>query len=546
MKNNYIWALISAFLLWLGWPPVPYSALLLLIAFVPLLMAIERVILDDTTKKGQKIFLLAGFTALIWNTTSIYWVYNAISAVMPAYIAIFISLIPFGLAALMIAIVFRLYYQLRKRYSVSGSLVGLVCLWIGYEYLHQSWDLAFPWMTLGNGFSNTHQLIQWYAYTGVYGGTAWIWLCNIALFLVLRKRIYEKTSTLNFKQFIRFALAVLIPSIISLVQYFSYEEHESPSNVVVVQPNIDPYGKFGNIPVATQVENLIRLSRDKAQTNTEFFIWPESAIPERPPGVNEEEIRNNDSYLRIRDFLYNYKNGNVLSGIESMQLYDSLQTPSARQFSNVSKYYDVFNAAVLIDNSSKVQFYHKSKLVPGVEQTPFSYLSFLKPLFAAFGGSTGSYGSQEKPSVFYSQSGIGAAPVICYESIWGNYVAEYVRQGAQFIAVITNDGWWGNTSGKSQHLAYAKLRAIENRRWVARAANTGISAFINQRGDIVSQSEWWVPTALKADINLNEEITFYTATGDYFAYAACFGCAIYLVLLLGTFFKRFGRGVVSR
>ncbi|MCL4637816.1 MAG: apolipoprotein N-acyltransferase [Pseudosphingobacterium sp.] len=546
MKNNYIWALISAFLLWLGWPPVPYSALLLLIAFVPLLMAIERVILDDTTKKGQKIFLLAGFTALIWNTTSIYWVYNAISAVMPAYIAIFISLIPFGLAALMIAIVFRLYYQLRKRYSVSGSLVGLVCLWIGYEYLHQSWDLAFPWMTLGNGFSNTHQLIQWYAYTGVYGGTAWIWLCNIALFLVLRKRIYEKTSTLNFKQFIRFALAVLIPSIISLVQYFSYEEHENPSNVVVVQPNIDPYGKFGNIPVATQVENLIRLSRDKAQTNTEFFIWPESAIPERPPGVNEEEIRNNDSYLRIRDFLYNYKNGNVLSGIESMQLYDSLQTPSARQFSNVSKYYDVFNAAVLIDNSSKVQFYHKSKLVPGVEQTPFSYLSFLKPLFAAFGGSTGSYGSQEKPSVFYSQSGIGAAPVICYESIWGNYVAEYVRQGAQFIAVITNDGWWGNTSGKSQHLAYAKLRAIENRRWVARAANTGISAFINQRGDIVSQSEWWVPTALKADINLNEEITFYTATGDYFAYAACFGCAIYLVLLLGTFFKRFGRGVVSR
>ncbi|MGK9119577.1 apolipoprotein N-acyltransferase [Olivibacter jilunii] len=552
MKNNYIWALISAFLLWLGWPPVPYSALLLLIAFVPLLMAIERVILDDTTKKGQKIFLLAGFTALIWNTTSIYWVYNAISAVMPAYIAIFISLIPFGLAALMIAIVFRLYYQLRKRYSVSGSLVGLVCLWIGYEYLHQSWDLAFPWMTLGNGFSNTHQLIQWYAYTGVYGGTAWIWLCNIALFLVLRKRIYEKTSTLNFKhtlnfkQFIRFALAVLIPSIISLVQYFSYEEHENPSNVVVVQPNIDPYGKFGNIPVATQVENLIRLSRDKAQTNTEFFIWPESAIPERPPGVNEEEIRNNDSYLRIRDFLYNYKNGNVLSGIESMQLYDSLQTPSARQFSNVSKYYDVFNAAVLIDNSSKVQFYHKSKLVPGVEQTPFSYLSFLKPLFAAFGGSTGSYGSQEKPSVFYSQSGIGAAPVICYESIWGNYVAEYVRQGAQFIAVITNDGWWGNTSGKSQHLAYAKLRAIENRRWVARAANTGISAFINQRGDIVSQSEWWVPTALKADINLNEEITFYTATGDYFAYAACFGCAIYLILLLGTFFKRFGRGVVSR
>ncbi|MEH6306104.1 apolipoprotein N-acyltransferase [Olivibacter sp. CPCC 100613] len=537
MKNNYSLALLSAFLLWLGWPPVPYTAPLLLMAFVPLLIATERTILDNSKNKGKKVFLMAGLTAFIWNTASIYWVYNAISAVMPAYVAVFISLIPFGLAAFLIAIVFRLYYQLRKRYSLIGSLVGLVCLWIGYEYLHQSWDLAFPWMTLGNGFANAHPLIQWYAYTGVYGGTAWIWLCNIALFLVLRRRIYDKAYSLNFKRFISFALVVLIPSIISFIQYFSYEEHENPSNIVVVQPNIDPYGKFGNITVATQVDNLIRLSTDKAQTNTEFFIWPESAIPERPPGVNEEEIRKNDSYLRVRDFLYNYRNGNVLSGIESMQLYDSLQTPSARQFSNVSKYYDAFNAAVLIDNSSKVQFYHKSKLVPGVEQTPFSYLSFLKPLFAAFGGSTGSYGSQEKPSVFYSQSGIGAAPVICYESIWGDYVAEYVKQGAQFIAVITNDGWWGNTSGKNQHLDYAKLRAIENRRWVARSANTGISAFINQRGDIVAQSKWWVPTALNADINLNEEITFYTATGDYIAYIACFGSAFYLILLLGTFFK---------
>src|SRR5690606_17470045 len=327
------------------------------------------------------------------------------------------------------------------------------------------------------------------------------------------------------------------------VQYASYKEHINPSDIVVVQPNIDPYGKFGYISPEEQLERLFTLSEKAARPNTEFFIWPETAISARG-GINEEGFRAYPVYQSILDFLERYPNGNVLSGIESYALFNDPHTVTARPYGE--HYVENYNAAVLIDNSSKVQFYHKSKLVPGVEQTPFSYLSFLKPLFAAFGGSTGSYGSQEKPSVFYSQSGIGAAPVICYESIWGNYVAEYVRQGAQFIAVITNDGWWGNTSGKSQHLAYAKLRAIENRRWVARAANTGISAFINQRGDIVSQSEWWVPTALKADINLNEEITFYTATGDYFAYAACFGCAIYLVLLLGTFFKRFGRGVVSR
>jgi apolipoprotein N-acyltransferase len=186
-----------------------------------------------------------------------------------------------------------------------------------------------------------------------------------------------------------------------------------------------------------------------------------------------------------------------------------------------------------------VQFYHKSKLVPGVEQTPFSSsLSFLKPAFEAFGGSAGSYGKQDRPSVFYSQNGIGAAPVICYESIWGEYVADYVLQGAQFIAVITNDAWWGNTPGKDQHLLYAKLRAIEARRWVARSANTGISAFINQRGDVVQRSGWWVSTALKADINLNDEQTFYVKHQDYIAIAGCLGTGIFLIILVSARFLK--------
>lgn len=536
MKNPYYLALLSAFLLWLGWPPIPFSAPLLLVAFVPLLIAIERILLSDTKRKGKKVFLLAGLTAILWNTASIYWVYNAISAVMPAYAAILISLIPFGLAALLMALAFRLYYQLRKRYSILGSLFGLVSFWIAYEYLHQTWQLAFPWMTLGNGFASTHQLIQWYEYTGVYGGTVWIWGCNITLFLLLRQKLFFKTLPFAKNRLIGFILLVSIPMALSLFRYFTYKEHENPSNVMVVQPNIDPYAKW-RMPIKQQVDHLIQLTKQAAQPNTEFFIWPETAIPASPP-IDEEHIRTNTSYLDIQHFLTDYKNGNVLSGIESMSIYDSLATASAQKFDGANKYYDVFNAAVLIDHSSKVQFYHKSKLVPGVEQTPFASLSFLKPLFAAFGGSTGGYGRQDKPSVFYAASGIGAAPVICYESIWGNYVADYVNQGAQFIAVVTNDGWWGNTAGKSQHLEYAKLRAIENRRWVARSANTGISAFINQRGDVVQRTQWWVPAALKADINLNEEITFYTATGDYLAYAGCFAALVYFVLLLGTFWRK--------
>jgi apolipoprotein N-acyltransferase len=148
------------------------------------------------------------------------------------------------------------------------------------------------------------------------------------------------------------------------------------------------------------------------------------------------------------------------------------------------------------------------------------------------GGATGNYGIQAEPTVLYSQSGIGAAPVICYESIWGEWVSKYVKQGAQFIAIITNDGWWENTSGKDQHLDYAKLRAIETRRWVCRSANTGISAFINQRGDIVQQSKWWARTALKQDINLNSDITFYVEHGDYLPKAASI-LAVLGIFLIG-------------
>jgi len=489
-------------------------------------------------KKGFKIFLIGGFTGLLWNTASIYWVFNALNAAMPIYAAALVSIIPFALAAALMAVVFRLYYQLRKYYSIVTALMGLLCFWLAYEYLHQTWDLAFPWMTLGNGFAGTHQLVQWYEYTGVYGGTAWIWLANSLLFLAVLSAKDKFGRTHVIKWSACFVLLVLLPSGWSLYRYCSYEEYINPSDVVVVQPNIDPYGKFGEIAPQMQLSRLIHLSDSVAQVNTEFFVWPETAL-NRPSGYNEDELRNDPTFYRLQDFLSNYKNGNLLSGIESFRIYSNPETPTARKFNGAEMYYDAFNAAIMIENSARLQFYHKSKLVAGVEQVPFgNALAFIKPLFQAFGGATGGYGRQAEPSVFYSQSGIGVAPVICYESIWGGYVARYVQQGAQFIAVITNDGWWGDTAGKDQHLAYAKLRAIETRRWVARSANTGISAFINQRGDVVQRTKWWTADALKQDINLNETITFYVNAGDYIAYAGCAGSLIFATLLLVTLGRR--------
>lgn len=522
--------------MWLAWPPIPFTALILLVALIPLFHAAENIIESDEKKKGKQIWRIALICFLIWNTASIYWVFNSLHAVMPVWLALIISQIPFFLGALLMALSFWLYFQLRKLTSKTWSYIGFVCLWTGYEYLHQTWDLAFPWMNLGNGFAESHYLVQWYEYTGVYGGTLWILISNILLFenrLAIKNKL-ERVRKVKLQS--ATAAFILLPILLSTLIYVNYEERVNPANIVVVQPNIDPYEKFGSLSTSDQVEKLIKLSEGIGQSNTEFFIWPETAISK---GTEEKTFREDSNFIRIQEFLNNYKNGNLISGIESYSIYDSAKTETARYDSKSGIYYDVFNAAVLIENSAKLQFYHKSKLVPGVEQTPFSNsLSFLKPVFKAFGGSSGSYGKQSEPSVFYSQSGIGAAPVICYESIWGEYVADYIKKDAQFITIITNDGWWGNTSGKDQHLQYAKLRAIETRRWVARAANTGISAFIDQKGTIVQRTKWWMPGALKQDINLNEELTFYVRNGDYIAKIAVLGSAAFLIFLIFSVIKK--------
>src|SRR5699024_3923582 len=480
-KNKYF-GFITSLLLILAWPPIPYSAPLLLIALLPVLLHTESIIQSDNKRKGKRIFWTTFLVFFIWNTASIYWVFNAMNAFLSVPVSLLISLIPFGLAPLLMATCFWIYGKLRKRLPLLLSLLALASLWTCYEYLHQWWDLAFPWMTLGNGWANFHELAQWYSFTGVFGGTWWIWGSNILIFLLCVEPKKAKTYAAAL------AAWLTVPMATSLYIYSSYEEPFNPSQIVVVQPNVDPYGKFSFISHQEQLENLMRLSESVAPVNTEFFIWPETALSD-PNGINEDEFREYPQFSEIQGFLMKFPNGNVLSGIESFQVYSEPRTITARDYGGV--YIDHFNAGVLIDNSSKLQYYHKSKLVPGVEQLPFGEkLAFMKPLFQHFGGTTGGYGKQSEPSVLYSASGIGAAPVICYESIWGNYVSDYINKGAQFIAIITNDGWWGNTSGKDQHLQYAKLRAIETRRWVARSANTGISAFINQKGDIVEKTSW--------------------------------------------------------
>lgn len=517
-KRTSLLALISAMLMWTAWPPHIWVAPLLLVGLVPLLMALDEITNAKGKKTGKAVFLTAGLTFLVWNTASIYWVFNAINAVnegfVGAVVSLLVSLIPFGLGALLMTIAFWLFYRLSKYTSKVVAYGGLIAFYIGMEYLHQSWDLAFPWMTLGNGFANMHQVVQWYEFTGVYGGSFWILLSNILAFEAYQHWQIKKYRTAGI-----WALVVVLPMAYSVYTYLSYSEKSMPVNVVTVQPNINPYEKYGTTTATEQLNILTHLSDSVGQTNTEYFIWPETAIPNY---ADEDRIRTNPDFLKAQAFLEKYKNGTLITGIESVRFYNDKRTISAKSNPN-GGFYDNYNAAVQIENSANVAFYHKSKLVPGVEKMPFPQIfAFLGPVFSQLGGSQSGWGWQEEPGVFYAQSGMGVAPIICYESIWGDWVAGSVKQGAQFIAVITNDGWWGNTSGKDQHLQYAKLRSIETRRYLVRSANTGISGFINQRGDIVQQSKWWTRTALKGDINLNDDITFYVKNGDLIAKTSVF------------------------
>jgi apolipoprotein N-acyltransferase len=168
---------------------------------------------------------------------------------------------------------------------------------------------------------------------------------------------------------------------------------------------------------------------------------------------------------------------------------------------------------------------------------PFvKYFRPLEKLAIDMGGTVGTLGISPNREVFISHYGTPPfSSIICYESIYGEFVAEFVRNGAEFLTIITNDGWWKNTPGHRQHARYAKLRAIETRKDIARCANTGISGFINQRGDFSQATEYWVEDVIRDTIKANDKITFYVKYGDYLGRIALFLAG--LLLLLSIVFR---------
>ena len=506
-------------LAWLGFP-----GWVSFFAFIPLLFLDNYFVGNKAEFRSVTYWWHALWAFFIWNLITTWWI--AYATVVGAALAILAN-------AFLMSFFWWLGHVARRNFRSDLGYIAMIVFWISFEYFHFHWDIEWPWLTLGNSFANNIKLIQWYEFTGFLGGTLWVLIMNvlffrlITLFLAkvpLRFFIYPATGTLVF---------LIFPIVISYVIYTSYEETENPRNIVVVQPNINPYSeRYDRTAENEKLEKFIRLAETKTDDSTDFVIGPETVF-ERYPDWNEDLLEYNNQFLRLSLWMKKYKNAELIFGVSSSKVYPDKESAPETARERNNEVYDVFNSAVFIGRDGEPQIYHKSILVPGVEKMPFmKYLKFMSDIVIDLGGSSGSLGRQDEPSVFVAHDGTKTAPVICYESVFGEYLAEYVRKGAQLIFIITNDGWWRNTPGYKQHMSFARLRAIETRRSIARSANTGISCFIDQRGEVYQATEWWKEDAIKSNINVNNEITFYVKYGDYIARISLFVAGLLVLFLI--------------
>jgi apolipoprotein N-acyltransferase len=490
----------------LAWPSGGFAPLLF-IALVPLL-AVEDAIFRKQIPYGS--------WTLFWSAYLAFFTFNILTTWWVRYASFFGAVAAIICNALFMALVFQMFHRIRVKTGGKIGYLALFVFWIAFEHLHMDWDLSWPWLTLGNGFAGWPRMIQWYEFTGVLGGSLWVLAVNVLIYRAAAKRIFNiGTFNLN-KAVVILSVLILVPIGYSIIRYETLDETSDPVQIAVVQPNIDPYNeKFSGMSSQDQLARILQLAYTVTDSSTDIVVAPETALPD---GIWEEELERHRHVSMLRRFAADHGGADWVIGLASNKLYNDSnhRTSTARRFRDTALYYDSYNTAMLPGQGGAIQLHHKSKLVPGVEKMPFPALfKHLENLAIDLGGTSGSLGMQEHPSVFTLKSGKRVAPVICYESIYGDYLSQQIRNGAELILIITNDGWWDNTPGHRQHLKYATLRAIESRRSIARSANTGISCFINQRGDILQATSWWEPAAIKATINANSDLTFYSKLGDY-------------------------------
>ncbi len=511
--------------------------LILMFAFFPLLLIEDYLDQNKAVYKSFSAFLYAAPAFLVWNTATTWWIYNATG--VGAVIAILAN-------TSLMSLIFWFFHVTKRRLGSSMGYFALIVYWITFEHFYFNAEISWPWLTLGHGFNFHIRFIQWYDSTGVLGGSLWILLSNILLYSIYRNYVRKKRIREILGTLIIYLIVLITPIIISFVKYSHYQEKPNPYEIVVLQPNIDPYQKFVSDPYEQTLIQL-DLASTYVDSTTDYIVGPETSINNT---IWLNRIESVPDIKLIRAFLNHFpKLKYVVGGQCFKRVYDKdTLSATVKRIPETSIYFESYNAALQIDSTPKIQTYFKSQLVVGVEKMPYArYMKVLDRLIIRLGGTTRGWASQKERENFISpQDSLQIAPVICWESVFGEYVTDYIKKGANFIFVITNDGWWGNTPGYRQHNALSRIRAIETRRSIARSANTGISCFINQRGDIIKKLGWWKRDAIKATINANDKITFYVKNGDYIGRISRFFALIVVLYYLTNYLMTRRKSVSGR
>lgn len=515
--------LMSLLFFYVAWPPNGYTCFIF-VAFVPLLWLLFA---SSTQTNIFSLFLKLLILFFVINFSLTSWVMNAhwggglFASVFNAFL----------MSGVMI-----LVFKIRKILGDKHGFIAFPTLWLAFEYLHLNWELTWPWLTLGNVFSDAINWIQWYEYTGTLGGSLWVLLLNMYVFLML-KTYNEKGIWI--KPYKILVLAVLPIAISHLLYHQNSNLTGDKLGVLIVQPNYEPHDEKFKVPQSQQLDRVKSIIFDFDQQEViNLILLPETFVVD---WIWESRVETAPALRRMKEWLRFFPEAEILTGASTGKIIKNpnIQNPSIRKSSD-GQYFEVYNTALLLSTDRKTQIFHKSKLVPGAEMTPFA--SFLRPLLEAFpikiGGTIGNFGVNDSIVNLGTSHG-NTASMICYESIFPDYVRSFVLAGADWISIITNDGWWGETFGYQQHNAYARLRAIENRRYITRSANTGVSSFINHLGEEVKRIPYNQQGAMLVNVFKLNKITFYTQYGDYLGRIASLLSIVYILhLLLSTFMMK--------
>jgi len=524
-------------LLTLAWPGTfpwgmgPGWMLVVPIAAVPLLWLIHSVHQEGKSRQGRQVFWWSYLSMALFNLGTTFWVANAHWSGVVATVLI---------NGALMACIISLYAWVLRHFGVKHAIYTLITGWLAFEVFHEYWGLSFPWLDLGHIFADKVLFIQWYQWTGHRGGTLWFWLLNLSVLYDAMRSMSSREAgqKISWRHWRRSMLVFAIPAAVSMVLYVMPQDQGEQIQTLIAHPQVNPYkAKFQtrDIEQANQWSEQM-LAQPKAEGMQELIVFPETFLHE---GIDERIAKAFKPLITLEKFRQARGHAHVLIGAETYALYDEVNaTPTARELSSGRGSYDRFNSAVwLSDPRSPIEFYHKSKLVVGVEEMPFAKVfgSLLKDATIAMGGTSGTLGTQPEREIFYSaDSSLRVAPIICWEQDYGAYARMFAAKGANLLTIMTNDGWWDNTSGHVAHAHYARLRAIENGLWLVRSANCGISAIITNQGDVLQPMTYDERGIIRGEVTLMTP-SFYANYGDLIGR---FGAFIFPFLLLSLWVRR--------